>query len=393
MKHKKLITAIIIFALMLSFVPFAFAEEELFEFDLGLPIRLQSLAWRDSESTELNKGRHVVPWSGLTIEILKASKTLIIEVEHEPGEEFEIAIIPGSDEGDNRALNAASVTYDRDDVYDEGFITIDLSANPGWQTITNRGADGFSIVLSGSGWDDVGDIFGILKYSPAEIDSFVLRKFNSDFDDDENIAGFSDQVRADWQDEDKIGMTVNFIPRMVSLNIEVSNAPAGDIIFAVMNRANSWDWTGDRVTYAPDDVYSGGIIKIELTGDDAPPFMEDMRASPDSNFAFVVVYYGSDRDPQTIEDLEIKKMWLELETIEAAPDPDEEPDPDTDEGWDPDPGTDPDPVTTPDPVPAGPTEPTLMLSDDISPWGSIILVSLSIIAVVIFILVLITKRR
>ena len=377
-------------AVMLGFIfmPLSAAEEELSEFDLGQLNRLSELAWQDVASSQQNAGEEGSTFNGLTIDIFLASKTLIIELENEPADEFEIIIVGNSD-GDRAG---GSVIYKKADVFEDGFITIDLESNPGWQILKNNGQAGFRIILSGRGWRDVGDIFGMLEYLPSELSSFNLWKSNMVADASENLIGFSDQVRADWEEEDKIGLTTDILARATSINFEVFNAPVGDIGIALMNNENNWDATVTQVTYSPDDIFSGNLISIPLAGANSPSFMADFREKMQSNFTLAIIYNGSNTDPQTFEYIGVEKIWLGFTEVEPEPEPDPDPTPDPDTTPAPNdttPGSDP--SDTPDrPAAIGPT---LVLSNNISPWATVFMIAVAVIAVAVSILAVLMKNK
>jgi len=388
-KVKRLLITLMA-AVMLGFIfmPLSAAEEELSEFDLGQLNRLSELAWQDVASSQQNAGEEGSTFNGLTIDIFLASKTLIIELENEPADEFEIIIVGNSD-GDRAG---GSVIYKKADVFEDGFITIDLESNPGWQILKNNGQAGFRIILSGRGWRDVGDIFGMLEYLPSELSSFNLWKSNMVADASENLIGFSDQVRADWEEEDKIGLTTDILARATSINFEVFNAPVGDIGIALMNNENNWDATVTQVTYSPDDIFSGNLISIPLAGANSPSFMADFREKMQSNFTLAIIYNGSNTDPQTFEYIGVEKIWLGFTEVEPEPEPDPDPTPDPDTTPAPNdttPGSDP--SDTPDrPAAIGPT---LVLSNNISPWATVFMIAVAVIAVAVSILAVLMKNK
>ena len=388
MKILRLIAVtVIIVMLIMTLMLFALAQEDLKEFELGFPNRHDELSWQDIQSSMDDEDDEDSEWNGLTIDILKASKTLIIEIESEPSVDFELLIISNDDLDSESVRRTSTVRYSRNEVFEDGIITIDLENNPGWQKVTSEGKPGFRIALVGTGWRLEGDIFGILKYNPAEIEEFELAKFNTEFDRPQTEQGFSDQARADWELEDMIGLTNEIFIRATSLKIETGRAPVGDIGFAYISRATNWSWTNSQITYTVEDVYDDGIITIPLTGGNALPFIEENRDDLVPDFAIAFLYSGSDSTPQTISDLNIRRMWLDFSPLEEEPDPDPTPDPDPD--------TTPDPVTTPaptpEPLPAPP--PYLELDDKISPWGGIVLVSVLVVSGIVVILVFITKRK
>jgi len=390
---KLLVASVLVLTLILSFIPSASADEEFKDFYLGMLNRLSELSWQDVENSHHHEYEAGSSWNGLTIEIFLASRTLFIEVENEPAEEFELVIIGNHAQDANAAWEAGAVTYRRDDVYEEGVITINLPTNPGWQALKNDGRPGFRIILSGSGWSGVGEIFGVLEYSPSDINSFRLQKFNTMFNESVNQMGFSDQERADWEeDEDKIGLTKDILARATSLNFAVSNVPVGDIGIAITGGgSHNWDIAGTQVLYKVDEVYADNIIKIPLSGENSPHFMAEMRNNIQSNFALIFTYNGSDSEPQNIHDLGIGYIWLNLTPEEPQPGREPAPDPDyvPDSEYEPEPDSD-----TPS-APGGASAPGKILkpTDGASSWAAVFMIATAVIALAVIVLVIIKKRK
>jgi len=398
---KFLITVLLITALILSFIPFTSAEEEFKDFYIGMLNRLSELSWQDVENSHQHENEAGSSWNGLTIEIFLASRTLFIEVESEPADEFELVIIGNHAEDANAAWNAGAVTYKKDEVYEEGVITINLPTNPGWQALKNDGRPGFRIILNGSGWSGVGEIFGVLEYSPSDINSFRLYKFNTMFNESVNQMGFSDQERADWEeDEDKIGLTKDILARATSINFAVTNAPVGDVGIAIMGGdSHNWNIADTQVLYKADEVYADNVIKIPLAGENSPQFMAEMRSDIQSNFALIFIYNGSDSEAQNILDLGIGQMWLDFDPTLSDPDSGDVPDSE----YEPEPGYVPDSEYEPEPdfdsdtpsAPGGASSPgqTLRPIDGVSPWASVFMIATIVIAAGVIIFIIVIKRK
>jgi len=399
MNLKKLFVAsVLVLALILSFIPLATADEEFKDFYLGMLNRLSELSWQDVENSHHHENEAGSSWNGLTIEIFLASRTLFIEVENEPAEEFELVIIGNHAQDASAAWEAGAVTYKRDDVYEEGVITINLPTNPGWQALKNDGRPGFRIILSGSGWSGVGEIFGVLEYSPSDINSFRLWKFNTLFNESMNQMGFSDQERADWEEnEDKVGLTKDILAGATSLKFAVSNVPVGDIGIAITGGgSHNWDIADTQVLYKADEVYADNIISIPLAGTNSPQFMAEMRNNIQSNFALIFIYNGSDSEPQNIYDLGIGQMWLDFTPVMHETEPGTATDPDS--GYVPDSEYEPEPDPDTPPSPGGASAPgqtpgqILKPTDGVSPWASVFMIATAVIALAVIILVIIKRR-
>ncbi|MCL2627227.1 MAG: hypothetical protein FWD44_00830 [Oscillospiraceae bacterium] len=400
MKLGKLLVALAMtIALVATFIPFVSASGDLVEFELGGLNRGSDNSWQDVDNSNWHGGASgAAPeddstWNGLNIDVFRASKTLIIEVDGELGDELEIVIFGNHDGDFNWAWGAGAYTYAKDDVYADGVVTIDLTQSEAFNNFIDGGRAGFRIVLNGDGWADAGDVFGILMYDVSELTRFDLFKFNSAFGGGfEHQPAFSDQDRAAHEGDDLIGLTAEIMALATELKIEVSNAPVGTIGVMAMGNSDTmnWDWGGGSVDYDVDEVYADGVITIPLTGDKASPFFAVLREEVRTGFCIMVSYYGSDDDEQSWDDLEYEAMWLVLGA--AAPAPVDPVEPDPVDPVDPDPT---DPVDPVDPPPASsPTPSTPPADDDGFPlWALIAIIAGGVVVVVIIVVVVAKKKK
>ncbi|MDR2589535.1 MAG: polysaccharide biosynthesis/export family protein [Oscillospiraceae bacterium] len=154
----------------------------------------------------------------------------------------------------------------------------------------------------------------IIAFIPSVVADEDLAEFELLFMnriDNDTQAGWADNDNADWESVPLIGLTADILYASEYLVIEVENEPKGDFSFSIAGTANSWALTSARVDFSKDVVYNDGIITIPLTGSNTTPFMQEFRDNPQTGFWIVFMYYDSEGELQTLEDLGITNSYLQ----------------------------------------------------------------------------------